>query len=196
MLNNVVVTTSQCPSALHTCTREINLTTILMSLGKHVLLELLPCYNALLRHLLKDNPDYTNSHACSTPHCLESGKPMKHTNEAFTEHAVPCGSKRCRHCRQTWAKDHVCAEYQVDTTVAASSRPCPDCGRRIDRIDGCEHMLCLKEYGGCNTEFRWCCGIAWNGDYQHHCHHKYSAKYGFYVNKHLQVIYPTRSSGL
>lgn len=49
--------------------------------------------------------------------------------------------------------DHVCDNDLVKTAnlIRASSKPCPSCGERIQKIDGCDQMWCPS----CNTAFHW-----------------------------------------
>lgn len=49
--------------------------------------------------------------------------------------------------------DHVCDEDLVKTTqlIKSTSKPCPSCGERIMRAQGCDQMWCTK----CKTPFSW-----------------------------------------
>jgi len=38
----------------------------------------------------------------------------------------------------------------------STTKPCPKCGIRIEKIDGCSHMTC-KQFS-CQYEFCWECG--------------------------------------
>ncbi len=50
---------------------------------------------------------------------------------------------------------HTCDKDAVETakTIKAETRPCPKCGTRIFKIDGCDQMFCVME--GCHTAFSW-----------------------------------------
>jgi len=54
--------------------------------------------------------------------------------------------------------EHTCAPDQVATAKAIQedTRPCPKCGTRIYKIDGCDQMWCVMEH--CNTAFSWASG--------------------------------------
>ena len=51
--------------------------------------------------------------------------------------------------------EHTCDPNTVESAKAIKSetRPCPKCGTRIFKIDGCDQMWCVME--GCGTAFSW-----------------------------------------
>lgn len=51
--------------------------------------------------------------------------------------------------------------------VMATSKPCYHCGIPTTRVDGCNHMTCRKEKGGCGGEWCWMC----RGDWKSHGEH-------------------------
>jgi ariadne-1 len=51
--------------------------------------------------------------------------------------------------------------------VMATSKPCYHCGIPTTRVDGCNHMSCRKEKGGCGGEWCWMC----RGDWKSHGEH-------------------------
>ena len=61
--------------------------------------------------------------------------------------------KKCRD-----DNEHVCKKDDVDTVsmIRKDTRPCPKCGIRISKIDGCNQMWCTAE--GCGTAFDWITG--------------------------------------
>jgi hypothetical protein len=70
-----------------------------------------------------------------------------------------CDSWACKDCAVCLGKDneveHTCNPEMVETAKAIRSetRPCPKCGTRIFKIDGCDQMFCVME--GCGTAFSW-----------------------------------------
>ena len=57
--------------------------------------------------------------------------------------------------------DHVCKQDDIDTVeeLRKNSRPCPKCGMRISKVDGCDQMWCLE----CKTAFSWSKGVVEKG---------------------------------
>jgi hypothetical protein len=86
----------------------------------------------------------------------------------------PCGSISCAECptgrdngahpgiscvkyagiREEIDSGRADAEYESYRFLLNNSRPCPQCGMSIDRIDGCNHMRCSQ----CQDYFCWQCG--------------------------------------
>lgn len=82
-----------------------------------------------------------------------------------------CGDKMCFVHSIEWHEGDTCAEFQAkrdaDKTEQASQRylekttkTCPNaaCGIRVEKISGCDHMICLK----CRHEYCWLCLAAYN----------------------------------
>jgi len=70
-----------------------------------------------------------------------------------------CEKWTCTQCLVVIGADkdapHTCDPNTVETAKAIKSetRPCPKCGTRIFKIDGCDQMWCVME--GCGTAFSW-----------------------------------------
>jgi len=74
-----------------------------------------------------------------------------------------CDKKTCSDCLELLPVDavdaaHTCNPQSVESAKAIKkeTRPCPKCGARIFKIDGCDQMWCTVE--GCSTAFSWTSG--------------------------------------
>ena len=86
----------------------------------------------------------------------------------FLSTAYKCGTCQlwaCPDCLEIKGKEkdteHTCNEErkQSVTLILKESRPCPKCGERISKIEGCDQMWCTS----CHTAFSWATGQAVNG---------------------------------
>lgn len=75
-----------------------------------------------------------------------------------------CNVSFCKSCYQPKIEGHECDEKTVETVklITKNSKPCPGCGERISKIDGCDQMWCVK----CHIQFSWRTGNKLNG-YNH-----------------------------
>ena len=67
-----------------------------------------------------------------------------------------CEKFTCAQCFEAIVgdkEDHTCKKEDVDTAdeLRRNSKPCPRCGTRISKIDGCDQMWCVE----CKTAFSW-----------------------------------------
>jgi hypothetical protein len=64
-----------------------------------------------------------------------------------------CDLKVCSRCHEAKTGDHVCLEDNVKSAEATmrDTKPCPSCGVRIFKIDGCSQMWCIS----CHVAFDW-----------------------------------------
>jgi hypothetical protein len=99
---------------------------------------------------------------------------LKKSSEERRKFVMPCQSNGCRGmlsssykcdlcekytCAQCFAAiigekaDHACKQDDIDTAdeLRRNSKPCPQCGARISKIDGCDQMWCVE----CKTAFSW-----------------------------------------
>jgi len=83
----------------------------------------------------------------------------------FLSTAYKCGTCEawaCQACMVSIGKDrdatHTCNPDMVESTkmIRAETQPCPKCGTRIFKVDGCDQMWCTME--GCGTAFSWTTG--------------------------------------
>lgn len=86
----------------------------------------------------------------------------------FLSSAYKCGTCAnwfCSDClvKKGEEKDapHTCDEKLKETValIIKESKPCPKCGQRISKVDGCSQMWCID----CHTAFDWTTGKIVNG---------------------------------
>lgn len=86
----------------------------------------------------------------------------------FLSTAYKCGTCQmwaCPDCLEIKGKEketeHTCNEERKQSValILKESRPCPKCGERISKIEGCDQMWCTS----CHTAFSWATGQAVNG---------------------------------
>ena len=73
-----------------------------------------------------------------------------------------CNKKVCSKCITILGEEeHVCDPDMVATAalIKKDTKPCPTCGERIMKIDGCDQMWCVK----CHTTFSWNKGVIEKG---------------------------------
>ena len=112
---------------------------------------------------------------------IKNGKDKGQSDQKFI---MPCPQESCRGFLSTGYKcgicnlftcpkcleivgdkrinpDHVCDEDKVKSAelIKATTKPCPGCGERIQKIEGCDQMWCT----GCHTAFSWRTGAIDNG---------------------------------
>lgn len=81
-----------------------------------------------------------------------------------------CNARSCYTHDGPWHPDETCAEYdarkgQTDEDAfneyinaeENNVKQCPRCKQNIQKNEGCEHMTCRQEVGGCGYEFCWTC---------------------------------------
>jgi hypothetical protein len=74
-----------------------------------------------------------------------------------------CNKKVCSQCIIIIGdEEHECNPDMVATAamIKRDTKPCPTCGERIMKIDGCDQMWCVK----CHTTFSWNKGIIEKGN--------------------------------
>lgn len=76
-----------------------------------------------------------------------------------------CDEFCCAQCLEMIGPDknveHKCNEANIETAkfIKKTTKPCPTCGERIHKIDGCDQMWCTT----CHTAFSWKTGEVQNG---------------------------------
>jgi hypothetical protein len=70
-----------------------------------------------------------------------------------------CQKSICSDCLCLKQDEHECVESDRLSAemIKKETRPCPTCGTRIHKIDGCDQMYCTSIHNGvhCNTAFSW-----------------------------------------
>ena len=72
-----------------------------------------------------------------------------------------CNRKTCKECFEQDEEDHKCDPNSVSTAklLARDTKPCPNCGTQIFKIEGCDQMYCTQ----CHTPFSWKTGAIEKG---------------------------------
>jgi len=70
-----------------------------------------------------------------------------------------CQTQICSDCLTKKEEGHTCVESDKLTAdmIKKETKPCPKCGTRIYKIDGCDQMYCTSQQTGtvCGTAFSW-----------------------------------------
>uniref|UniRef100_A0A0G4I4J0 RBR-type E3 ubiquitin transferase n=1 Tax=Chromera velia CCMP2878 TaxID=1169474 RepID=A0A0G4I4J0_9ALVE len=83
-----------------------------------------------------------------------------------------CGHRFCFNCSNEAHEPAACETVKdwmikgdggTNDFMEAHTRPCPNCKKRIQKNDGCNHMICSKDAGGCDFHFCWMCLKEWKG---------------------------------
>ena len=66
-----------------------------------------------------------------------------------------CKTKFCKDCLNPMEEEHKCNPDDVESfkLIRRQTKPCPGCGTRVQKSEGCNHMWCTKP--GCETGFDW-----------------------------------------
>jgi len=95
-----------------------------------------------------------------------------------------CGTSVCKDCNAALDKsdDHMCKPDDVQTwaLIKESSKGCPKCGSRIEKVSGCNQMWCTAP--GCNTAFDWTTTKIINGPIHNPHYHDWLRQGGLEVN--------------
>jgi len=84
-----------------------------------------------------------------------------------------CRHPVCEKCKEKWTigsgathagftceewKRRMDPDYQANEAyLARNTKDCPNCGRAISKNNGCNHMTCDEDVGGCGHEWCWTC---------------------------------------
>jgi len=65
------------------------------------------------------------------------------------------------HCAEKWL-NKCSSEAENLSWIMAKTKRCPKCHVNIEKNQGCNHMTCRKNAGGCGHEFCWLCKGDWS----------------------------------
>lgn len=140
---------------------DIKLKEIMQQINDHrtIIGELYMEYDRVRREM--DNKDPSVESKKFVMQCQNSGcRGMLSTQykcEICTKHTC----SKCYLAIEGEKSDHVCKQEDMDTVeeLRKNTRPCPSCGLRISKIDGCDQMWCIE----CKTAFSWSKGTVEKG---------------------------------
>jgi ariadne-1 len=106
---------------------------------------------------------------CPTPNCEICIRCITHAQkeiqcECMNVFCFQCGKEGHRPCVcemiETWSVKNN-SESENVKWLMANTKQCPNCHKYIEKNQGCNHMCCRKEAGGCAFEFCWICLGEW-----------------------------------
>lgn len=97
-------------------------------------------------------------------------------NEKETYYCVICTKSTCPSCLEIMSNNHECKKETVETVKAIENetKPCPKCGERIAKTDGCDQMWCIT----CKTAFSWTTGNIEHGKIHNPHYYEYMRENG------------------
>jgi ariadne-1 len=60
------------------------------------------------------------------------------------------------------------SDSENDKWIKANTKCCPHCNNKIEKSQGCNFMLCVKQVGGCGKAFCYVCEVDWEKHSQDH----------------------------
>ena len=127
----------------------------------------LKIYNkCLIRNFTESNSDIK---LCPNPKCDVI---IKLPGHGMIEVKCQCGESFCFKClreshrpcdcemMQIW-EEKTKSEGENTKWLLVNTKQCPHCHKYIEKNQGCNHMTCRKEAGGCGYEFCWICLGEW-----------------------------------
>ena len=125
-------------------------------------------YNkCLMRNFTESNADIK---LCPNPKC---DKIIKLPGHGMFDIKCECGTIFCFKClkeshrpcdcfmMEIWEKKSKGDENENTKWLLINTKQCPNCKKHIEKNQGCNHMTCRKEAGGCGYEFCWICLGEW-----------------------------------
>ena len=124
-------------------------------------------YNkCLIRNFTESNADIK---PCPNPKCDII---IKLPGHGMIEVKCTCGKTFCFKCLREGHRPCDCemmriwedknkSEGENTKWLIVNTKQCPNCHKYIEKNQGCNHMTCRKEAGGCGFEFCWICLGEW-----------------------------------
>ena len=120
----------------------------------------------LVRNFTESNADVK---LCPNPKC---DKIIKLPGHGMYDIKCPCGTVFCFKCLNETHRPCDCYMLEIwekktknDAEnvkwLLVNTKQCPNCKKYIEKNQGCNHMTCRKEAGGCGYEFCWICLGEW-----------------------------------
>lgn len=121
---------------------------------------------AILKNFTDRNKDMR---WCPYPNCGVCVRSLAHYGK---EIECECGNVFCFSCGKEGHRPCQCeminaweiknnSESENVKWLVANTKQCPQCKKFIEKNQGCNHMTCRKEVGGCGYEFCWICLGEW-----------------------------------
>lgn len=121
------------------------------------------CMEHLEGYLVKNpHPEYQFIR-CYNPNCLRHhGDTCRKSEESY--YCQKCYNSTCLRCGKEYHPDFECNLTDDEMTgqiILRNTKPCPVCQHRVEKIGGCDHMICTR----CLPHTHWCwgCGIQLHG---------------------------------
>ena len=85
-----------------------------------------------------------------------------------------CETKVCHKCNTILQEEHACKQEDIDSVklIEKDTKPCPHCGIRVHKIEGCNQMWCTA----CNNAFDWKTGKKTTGQIHNPHFHEYQQR--------------------
>lgn len=132
-----------------------------------------PLFKEYLKSILKNFTDFNSvMKPCPFPGCEAYIHCEKKGNTEVT--CFECNHTFCFKCIRDGHRPCPCdmigiwegknqSESENVKWLQVNTKKCPACHKHIEKNQGCNHMTCRKEAGGCGHEFCWICMGDWKG---------------------------------
>ena len=137
----------------HLTEADVKLKQIMTTIHEHrtIIADLYVQYDNVRREMNNQSP--TESTRKFVMQCQNDGCRGMLTTQYKCDICTKFTCPKCFLAIEGEKNDHVCKQEDIDTVeeLRKNTRPCPNCGLRISKIDGCDQMWCIE----CKTAFSW-----------------------------------------